>query len=126
MAEGSRAECAPLLHVVILRQGRYAGGLAFQLPSLTQDDLRTAIVFLHLAVNLDQATLQLSHVPYLPQIAGKYHNREGTSAEVLAEVEIVDAFYALLYSEDLAGYTLRFAKMLACLESRDAISVARA
>jgi hypothetical protein len=63
------AEVPALLDVKIFWQRRnFSQRISAQLPHILQDDLRAAVVFLYLAVNLDNLAGELTHVTDFFQI----------------------------------------------------------
>lgn len=83
----SRAEAAFSLDIETFRERRNSCRLAAQLTRFPQNNLCVAVVFLDVAMNLDNPAFQLANIANVPKISSEHHNLEGTGAVVFAEVK---------------------------------------
>src|SRR5207302_4054423 len=104
IAELPRAEVSLLLDVEILRKGRNARSFPSELSRLLQNNLCSAVVFLHRAVYFDHSALQLPHIANAFQITGKNYGREGAQPVVFTEIDVVHASPTLLDTHNCADY----------------------
>ena len=121
MAELPRAEVSLLLDVEILRKGRNARSFSSELSRLLQNNLCSAVVFLHRAVYFHHASLQLPHIANAFQITWKNYGREGTQPVVFTEIEVVHSSHTLFDTHNSTGYAACLTHVLPGLIKGDAL-----
>ena len=114
---------AAILHVVVLRQRRDHCCSVLNLTDPVQDDFRSPVIKLHVAVDFDGAAGEAPNVADILQVAGKDDHCERACDLVFAEIEEMDATLADLYAQDLTGHALCFADVLAGFVDRDTVGM---
>jgi hypothetical protein len=72
-------------------------------------------------VDLNNLSLQLTHVPYVSEVARKHHHGEGASPVVLAEIKKGDSTIAFLDAQHPAADTSSFTYVFFGFRERDAV-----
>jgi len=121
MPELPRAEVPSLLDVIILRKRRNTRAVSSELSCLLQNNLCSAVVFLHRAVYFHNQSLQLPHIANAFQITWKNYGREGTQPVVFTEIEVVYSSHTLFDAHNSAGYAACLTHVLPGLIKGDAL-----
>lgn len=109
------------LDIVVLWQRRNEHGVFAELPWMTKNNLRAAVVFLNRSVDFNRSTFELANISDMLEIVCEYHNRERAGVEIFAEIEEGNPFAALFDVKNGAPNTLGRTNVLVSVGKGDTI-----